>query len=220
MTARLGNTSQNNLYAYCENNPLIHKDDNGNFFDTVFDIVSLGISIAEVASNPGDPWAWAGLAGDVIDLIPFVTGVGEITRGVKTVAMIADSVDDVADVVKVANKADDVVGVAKKIYKSANASSDLRKATGYYEIMYKSGKNYVGKGGFGRSIKSAERYVKKFGDTVTSIKWKRAADAKSAFISEYRLMAKRGVNNLTTYNKIWSPGRNYYRNSCNRLFLR
>ena len=35
--------------------------------------------------SPTDPWAWGGLAGDTIDLLPFVTGVGEATRAVKII---------------------------------------------------------------------------------------------------------------------------------------
>ena len=68
-----------NLYAYCDNNPVVRVDYGGQLWETVFDVISLGASIVEVCVNPTDPWAWAGLAGDAIDLIPFVTGVGEVT---------------------------------------------------------------------------------------------------------------------------------------------
>ena len=66
-----------NTFAYCGNDPVNRTDADGEFWDTFFDIVSLGFSIVEVAANPSDPMAWIGLAGDVVDLIPFVTGVGE-----------------------------------------------------------------------------------------------------------------------------------------------
>ena len=72
-----------NLYAYCNNNPVMFSDPSGMFFDTIFDIITFGASIIDVISHPDDPLAWAGLAGDAIDLIPFVTGVGETTRVVK-----------------------------------------------------------------------------------------------------------------------------------------
>ena len=191
-----------NLFAYCDNNPVVRLDRNGQFWDTVFDVISLGASIVEVCVNPTDPWAWAGLAGDAIDLIPFVTGVGEVTRAVKTTVDVVD-------------KATDVVDTAKTIYKTADAASDIRKATGSYEILYKSGKNYIGKGGFNRAITSAIRNAKKYRDEVTSIMWKSAPNSRSAFIDEY-LMQRRfgGVLSsnikLPTYNKIWSPGRRYF----------
>lgn len=73
----------------------------------------------------------------------------------------------------------------------------------------------LGKGGFNRAITSATRNATKYGDEVTSIMWKSAPDRRTAFIDEY-LMPKRfgGVlssnSNLSTYNKIWSPGRRYF----------
>ena len=50
-----------NLYAYCDNNPVMRRDDGGQFWDTVFDVVSLAASVAEVCVNPADPWAWLDL---------------------------------------------------------------------------------------------------------------------------------------------------------------
>ena len=73
-----------NLYSYCDNNPVMRVDNGGMFWDTIFDVGSLIVSVVEVIANPADPWAWAGLAGDTIDLIPFVSGVGEVTRAVRT----------------------------------------------------------------------------------------------------------------------------------------
>ena len=180
-----------NMYAYCGNNPVCRLDTDGDFWDTVFDAASLTFSVVEVISNPADVWAWAGLAGDVIDLIPFVSGVGEATRAVSATVEAADN----------------VVDAAKMAYKRADASSDLKKAYGSYEIIYKSGKNYVGKGSYKRAIDSAERYVKKEGDEVLSISWKSAENEKAAYLDEYYRMTKRGVNNANTYNQIWSPGR-------------
>lgn len=101
------------------------------------------------------------------------------------------------------------------MYKTADAASDLRKATGSYEIVFKSKKNYIGKGGFHRAIDSAGRYIKDGTDMVTDIRWKSAPNCREAFIDEY-LMQKRfgGVTRSTpklrTYNKIWSPGKRYY----------
>ncbi|MBQ2253423.1 MAG: hypothetical protein II328_05495, partial [Clostridia bacterium] len=65
----------NNMYAYCGNNPVNRIDSGGVFWDIVFDVVSLVASVVEVFNNPSDPWAWGGLAGDLVDLVPIVTGV-------------------------------------------------------------------------------------------------------------------------------------------------
>ena len=68
----------------------MRRDDGGEFWDTVFDVVSLVSSIVEVVANPTDAWAWAGLAGDVVDLIPFVSDVGEATDLVRVAKNTSD----------------------------------------------------------------------------------------------------------------------------------
>ena len=62
----------------------MRTDNGGMFWETVFDVVSLAFSVADVIANPSDPWAWAGLIGDAVDvLVPFVSGVGETTKALK-----------------------------------------------------------------------------------------------------------------------------------------
>ena len=194
-----------NPNTYCNNNPVINIDIEGKLLDTIFDVFSLGASIIEVISNPTDPWNWLGLAGDIIDLIPGVTGVGEIARGVKGAAKIVPKVDNVID-------------GAKALRRSEDAVSALKNATGSYEIIFKSGRNYVGKGGYGRAIISATVKQTVFDDKVIFLSWKAAKTQQDAFVDEYFRMMKRGVRNANTYNRIWSPGRNIYRNILKRIF--
>ena len=52
----------NALYVYCGNRPNCYYDHSGLFWETVFDLVTLGFSIVDVVKNPTDVWAWAGLA--------------------------------------------------------------------------------------------------------------------------------------------------------------
>lgn len=193
---------------YCGNNPIDRVDLSGDFWESPIDVITLGASIIEVAVNPTDIWAWAGLVGDAVDLLPFVTGVGEMTRAVKTVSKAVDKTDDIADIAKHLRKTDDLVKKA-------------RKATGSYEIIYSSGKNYVGKGSFDRAVNSAIRnanYDKLTGvaaDPIKAIRWKSAPNSKAAFIDEYLMQRRAGGvlsyrYDLATYNQIWSPGRNYY----------
>ena len=103
-----------NLYAYCDNNPVMRVDNGGEFWDTVFDVVSLCFSVVDVVKNPDDPWAWVGLAADVVSLaVPFATGGG----------LIVDAV----------TKADDVVDLAKTIDKGLDAAdtvTDIGKGIG------------------------------------------------------------------------------------------
>ena len=98
-----------NWYSYCDNNPVTRTDKTGEAWETVFDVLSLVGSIAEVCANPYDLWAWGGLAGDVIDLIPFVGGVGETVRGVKAVVKVSDAVDDIVDTAKAIDRVADAV---------------------------------------------------------------------------------------------------------------
>ena len=190
--------SDKNLFSYCDNNPVVRKDSSGKAWETAFDIISLGSSVADVVLNPVDPWAWASLIGDAIDVaIPFIGGVGEVVRCCGTIS-----------------KADNVIDAAKQVKKAVSNS------TGTYEIMYKSGKNYVGKGSFNRAIQSAQRFSSPhklnngLGDEVVSITWKKAKNHREAYMCEYLWQSKgRGVlstnRNATTYNSIWSPGRRY-----------
>ena len=85
VTSSLDDLTDKHLVAYCDNNPIVRRDSSGYIWETVLDIVSLAASLGEVVKSPTDSWAWAGLAGDTIDLLPFVTGVGEATRAVKII---------------------------------------------------------------------------------------------------------------------------------------
>ncbi len=89
-----------NVYTYCANNPIIYKDTQGTAIETVFDIASLIVSAVEVTINPTDLSAWAGLVGDAVDLIPFVTGVGETIKALRASSKIADGTDAAIDTYK------------------------------------------------------------------------------------------------------------------------
>ena len=80
------------LYAYFDNNPVLRVDHTGEFWGILFDVASLAFSIVDVCQNPDDVWAWVGLAFDIVDLLPIISGTGEV-----------------ADVLRFANKSDDAV---------------------------------------------------------------------------------------------------------------
>ena len=101
-----------NLYAYCDNNPVMRVDNGGAFWDTVFDAVSLCVSVVDVVKNPDDPWAWGGLAADVVSLVvPFATGGGLVVKAVS-------KLDDVVDLAKTIDKIDDVADTATDLTKA------------------------------------------------------------------------------------------------------
>ena len=105
-----GDFASLNLFAYCGNNPVARVDRGGHFWESAFDIISLGASIVEVCITPTDPWAWAGLVGDALDLIPFLTGVGEVTRGLKVANTAYETLDTAGDIAKAGKKAPIVIG--------------------------------------------------------------------------------------------------------------
>ncbi len=114
-----------NLYAYCNNNPIIYGDSSGNFLDFLFDIASAACSLWDVITNPCDGMAWLGLAGDLFDLaVPCVSGVGETIRVVNAVDDVVDTVDTVIDVV---DTVDDVVDAADALYDTSRVASNAAK---------------------------------------------------------------------------------------------
>ncbi len=115
-----------NLFSYSENNPVNNKDSNGTVVETIFDIVTLAASIVDVCCHPKDPWAWACLAGDTVDLIPFVTCVGEGVKGLR-IAKMAGKADDIGDGLKWFRKADDIADGAKALKRADTAADGAKR---------------------------------------------------------------------------------------------
>ena len=126
-----------NLYVYCYNNPVVRRDIQGYFWETLFDIVSLGTSVVEVCVNPGDPWNWAGLIGDAIDLIPFVTGAGEATRAVKTENKVADKTTAVIKIQKAVDFTPESAKIVKSLDRSKGYTRSSLRAGTYINNGYK-----------------------------------------------------------------------------------
>ncbi len=116
-----------NLYVYCNSDPVNYCDPSGRWIETVFDLFSLGVSVVEVVIKPIDPLAWAGLAGDALDLIPIVTGVGETIKGMRVVAKGVDAADEAMDTirfVKAVDRAEDFADNGLDIAKALDKTSD------------------------------------------------------------------------------------------------
>ena len=111
-----------NLYAYCDNNPVMRVDNGGEFWDVVLDVISLCASVADVVTNPDDPWAWVGLGADVVSLVvPFATGGGLLVD-------VLTKTDDVVDLAKSVGNTVDVVDAVTDSAKVVGQISDGTKA--------------------------------------------------------------------------------------------
>ena len=122
LTATPMSVADKNLFAYCDNNPITRIDFDGEFWDTVFDVVSLVVSVAEVIEDPSDPMNWVSLGADVVSLaVPCLTGGGSI--------------------VKAATKTDDVVDTAQTLYRAADKANDFENATDATTNIYRSVSN-------------------------------------------------------------------------------
>ena len=106
-----------NLYAYCDNNPVMRVDGGGAFWDTLFDVVSLVVSVIDVVQNPSDPMAWVGLAADVVSLaVPGLTGGGAVVDAITKADDVIDAVktiDNVGDAARALDNAGDVAQITK-----------------------------------------------------------------------------------------------------------
>lgn len=117
-----------NLFAYCNNNPPKHRDPSGHALETIFDVLSVGFGISDVWNNISDVWAWVVLGADLVDLIPFVSCLGEKVRAYR-------AVDKAADVVQGAKRVDDVPESFTTIYRSVSkAEADDILTTGRFNL--------------------------------------------------------------------------------------
>ena len=115
-------------FAYCGNNSIVRRDDNGYLWDTVFDIVSLVFSVGDVISNPGDALSWIGLVGDIVDLVPFISGAGETAKAIGVSIRITNKVDNTCDVINVV-KATDFTEDAWDVIKSLDRVDGATKSS-------------------------------------------------------------------------------------------
>lgn len=128
------------MFAYCGNNPVSRKDEDGESFETVFDVISLTLSIADVANNPSSVWAWAGLIGDIVDVaVPFVSGVGEATKALSASSRLSE-------VAVVVSSATAIAPEAVDYFVTPDGDAVPSTLSGFNEnlskLQYKDGKYY------------------------------------------------------------------------------
>jgi predicted GIY-YIG superfamily endonuclease len=98
----------------------MRRDDSGMFWETVFDVVSLAFSVADVIDNPDDIWAWVGLVCDVVDLIPFVSCMGEAAKALRVTDTVLDAADSLNDTRKASERTLEAIKTAAKNLKEGD----------------------------------------------------------------------------------------------------
>ena len=161
LTASPDSLYDKNLFAYCDNNPVTRVDSEGEFWDTLLDIVSVVVSVVDVVTNPTDATAWASLGADIVSLaVPGFTGGGAIVKAVTKADDVADAVKTVKTVKKV-SKAADAGKAAKKVVKAADKASVAKNTAKVHGNSLKSTKiNY------GYALVDKNNYIMKFGETI------------------------------------------------------
>ena len=145
-----------NRYVYCRNNPVKYTDPSGEIVETIWDVISFVIGILDVVENPKDILSWVGLVGDIVDFIPFFTGVGE---SIKLCKYGAKSIDTTKDVVKITTK--DATVIAKQL------GFEKTKYLSHGQAVYQKGNKYITldidshSGGFWKMADSVENLGKK-----------------------------------------------------------
>ena len=186
---KLGAIYGHNLYTYCFNSPITHKDSDGHYIDTALDVVSVVYDVVDILSGNNGIAAWGALTLDIASLIlPGLTGGGKLIR-------FACKSDDVADAAKYADK---VFETGEQFFSNAKRGIDLHNTYDpiqdsidksyklLNEVWEESGtkvrpdaldlKNRVihelkpfNKRAFKRAVKQTQKYVALYGETWTIV---------------------------------------------------
>ncbi len=125
-----------NLFAYCNNNPVMYSDPSGLVWDTVLDLFFIFWDIYELCANDGyKKWEnWLALVVDVtFAVIPFATGGGS------QIVKISKATDKISDIKKLT-----VVG------ETMNRVQDTAMLVGHLDDLYGGFKAYNNLSSFGK----------------------------------------------------------------------
>lgn len=102
--------------------------------------------MGEVVVNPTNVWSWVGLAGDIIDLVPLVSGVGETAKVIGasiTITNKADNVCDTIQVVKATEFTDEAISAIGELDKVNGATRSVAAKGTQIHAGYKTGYELV-----------------------------------------------------------------------------
>ncbi len=131
--------SGNNMYAYCNNNPVIRIDCNGQFWDYVLDVCFLVWSIADVFNDPSDWKNWTALGIDIVfAVVPFVpSGGGQVVK-------VGNKIENTMDIANAINKVDNIQDAAKvtMIGRKMDRVTETARLVGIADNLYDVWKGY------------------------------------------------------------------------------
>ena len=148
---------QLNLYAYCNNNPVMFTDESGYFWDTLFDIGFIIWGIVDLVNGGWKDWKnWVALVVDILlAAIPFVpAGVGQVVK-------VGNKVDNIIDTASALNKLDNLQDFHKvtMIGESMDRVRGAASILGVTDNLYDAWKGYDAMISVGK-IKRADRISK------------------------------------------------------------
>ncbi|MBI4208390.1 MAG: hypothetical protein HY538_01620 [Deltaproteobacteria bacterium] len=90
----LHDPQQRNPYSYARNNPMLYLDSTGNYVESVWDVASLDLSLAQCAENCDSWWDRAGLAYDTVAVAaPILPGGYGVARRFSKSPLVRRAVD-------------------------------------------------------------------------------------------------------------------------------
>ena len=120
---------QLNLYAYCNNNPVMFTDESGYFWDTLFDIGFIIWGIVDLVNGGWKDWKnWVALGVDLVfAILPFIpNGAGQVIK-------VGNKIDNAVDVASAINKIDNVQDLSKVTMIGRNMLRGKRYRKSYWQ---------------------------------------------------------------------------------------
>ena len=136
LTASPMSLTDKNLFSYCDDNPVNRFDTAGKIWDTVLDVVFIGVDIVSLCIDGGwKNWKnWAALGLDIVfTAVPFATGGGQAIK----FANVGDKINDFSKITVVGETMDRV----KTVSQFVNATDNLYDGFKSYNTLSNLGKS-------------------------------------------------------------------------------